>query len=358
MLNVEENQLLTRIGPGTPMGAMFRRYWAPALLSEEVAEADGTPVRVRLLGEQLVAFRDSQGRVGLLEEHCPHRGASLALGRNEENGLRCIYHGWKYEVTGQCVETPTEPAESDYKRKVRANGYPTREAGGIVWAYMGPPDKEPPFPEFQWLRLPPSHAHAFKTLEECNYAQALEGGLDHAHAAILHRGAPWGTVNPNKVVERQLVPRQYVQPTKYGFRYVAVRRADDDTELVRIIGYVAPWWTLVPPDGYGASDQSGDRIVNAWVPRDDASTWHFQYFYDPGGPVDVEWRIQRGGHHLNVGYRKVRNLDNWYLQERQAMKTESMSGLEGILTQDHAVNETQGPILDRTREHLAASDVA
>lgn len=357
MVSQEENQLLTRVGPGTPMGTMFRRYWIPGLLSEELPEPDGAPLRLLLLGERLVAFRDSDGNVGLLQEHCPHRAASLALARNEEGGLRCIYHGWKYDVAGRCVDMPTEPPESAFKDRVQVRAYPTHEVAGAIWVYMGPPERVPSFPEFQWLKLPSAQYHAFKTVEECNYAQALEGGLDHAHAAILHRGRPWGAIDPRRVVERELASRQYIQPTNYGFRYVAVRPADDDTQLIRIINYVAPFWTTVPTDGYGASDRAGDRIVNAWVPRDDTSAWHFQYYFDPGSVVDVAWRVKMGGHDLDAGYRKVRNVDNWYLQNREAMKTRSMSGLDGVLTQDHAVNETQGPILDRGAEHLGPSDL-
>lgn len=375
MLSAEENALLTQIGPDTPMGSMIRRYWLPALLSGELPEPDGAPVRVRLMGEQLVAFRDTQGRVGLLAERCPHRQASLALARNEESGLRCIYHGWKMDVDGNVLDTPCEPATF----RVKHVAYPTREVAGVVWAYLGPRrarpaakgnanamaelsdggpvDGLPPFPEFLWLKLPSSQVHAFKTLEECNYAQALEGGLDHTHAAILHRTNPWGMIDPRRVVERQLAPRQHVQPTSYGFRYVAVRPAGNDSQLIRIINYIAPFWTTVPTDGYGASEAAGDRIVNAWVPRDDTSSWHFQYYFDPGKPVDVAWRVTRGGHQLGAGYRKVRNLDNWYQQDRDAMRTRNMSGLEGVLTQDHAVNETQGPILDRTKEHLGPSDL-
>lgn len=357
MLSDEENELLTRVGPRTPMGGLFRRYWIPALLSEELPEADGQPLRVQLLGEDLVAFRDTDGQVGLLQEHCPHRGASLALARNEEGGLRCIYHGWKYDAAGVCVDTPTEPADSRLAGKIHAGAYPTREAAGVVWTYMGPRDKIPSFREFSWLKLPPAQYHAFKVLEECNYAQALEGGLDHTHAAILHRPRPWSRIDPDRVVERELAPRQHIQPTNYGFRYVAGRPAGDDNQLIRIINFIAPFWTTVPPDGYGASDRAGDRIVNAWVPRDDTSSWHFQYYFDPSGPVDVPWRVRVGGHQLDGRGRKVRNLDNWYQQDRGAMETRNMSGLEGVLTQDHAVNETQGPILDRSGEHLGPSDL-
>ncbi|MPZ12976.1 MAG: Rieske 2Fe-2S domain-containing protein [Chloroflexi bacterium] len=352
MLSAEDNELLTHIGPGTPMGTLIRRYWMPALLSQELPERDGAPARVQLMGERLVAFRDTEERVGLLAERCPHRQASLALARNEDGGLRCIYHGWKMDVQGRVLDTPCEPATL----RVQHLAYPTRERGGVIWAYLGPPDRVPPFPEFLWLKVPPSYAHAFKTLEECNYAQAIEGGIDSAHLAILHRLAPWGSLEDGRVAatDADLAPRLEVEPAAYGFRYAAIRRARDGGNLVRVTPFILPFWTVVPPGTY--LDQS--RIVNAWVPRDDTTSWHFQFFFDVEKPVDVEWRVQNGGHQVDAGFRKARNLDNWYLQDREAMKTSTMSGIEGVMTQDHAVNETQGPILDRTHEHLGSSDGA
>jgi phenylpropionate dioxygenase-like ring-hydroxylating dioxygenase large terminal subunit len=263
-----------------------------------------------------------------------------------------VYHGWKIDVGGNVLDTPCEPTTL----RVKHVAYPTREVAGIVWAYLGPRDRVPPFPEFLWLRLPPSHSHAFKTLEECNYAQAIEGGIDSAHLPILHRLAPWGSLEDARVAatEGDLAPKLEVEHTKYGFRYAATRTAPDGGNLVRITPFILPFWTVVPPGTF--LDQS--RIVNAWVPRDDTSAWHFQYFFDASKPVDVEWRIESGGHQVDASYRKARNIDNWYLQDREAMKTRSVSGIEGVVTQDHAVNETQGPILDRTSEHLGSSDVA
>lgn len=334
------------------MGAMIRRYWLPALLSEELPAPDGAPTRVRLMGEQLVAFRDSGGRVGLLAERCPHRQASLALARNEDGGLRCIYHGWKMDVSGAVLDTPCEPTTL----RVQHTAYPTREVAGVIWAYLGPREQMPSFPEFLWLKLPPSHSHPFKTLEECNYAQGIEGGIDSAHLAILHRLAPWGSLEDGRVAmtDGDLAPRLEVQHTRFGFRYAAIRNAKDGGRLVRVTPFILPFWTVVPPGTF--LDQS--RVVNAWVPRDDTTAWHFQFFFDPDKPVDVEWRIQTGGHQVDAAYRKLRNIDNWYLQDRHAMKTSSMSGIEGVVTQDHAVNETQGPILDRGQEHLGSSDLA
>ncbi len=357
MLSKEDNELLTRTGPDTPMGQLMRRYWVPALLSEELPEPDGRPVRVQLLGERLVAFRDTSGQVGLLEEACPHRGASLALGRNEEGALRCIYHGWQFDRTGRCRDMPTEPVGSTFPERVRAAAYPTREVAGLVWAYLGPSGAEPFFPEFLWLRLYPERAAAFKILEECNWAQALEGGLDMAHAPILHRTTPW-SVRDADVRERNLAPRHDVQLTRYGLRYGTIWDRDDGTQHVRIISYIAPWWTITSPGSFGSRFTSADRVVNAWVPRDDVSAWHFQYYFNPEQAIDVPWRIATAGFEVDEHYRKRRNVDNGYLQDLEAMRTKSVSGIHGVITQDHAVNESQGPIVDRTKEHLAACDVA
>ena len=186
MLPKQENELLTRTNPGSPMGELMRRYWIPALLSEEIPEPDCPPVQVRHLGEELVAFRDSKGRIGLLEEHCSHRGTSLFYGRNEDCGLRCIYHGWKYDVEGKVLETPAEPQGSDFKSKIQHTAYPTKEIAGIVFAYMGPRDKAPLFPNYEWTRVPLNHTYVTKCVLECNYLQGLEGECDKAHLSFLH----------------------------------------------------------------------------------------------------------------------------------------------------------------------------
>ncbi len=187
MLSQEENELVTRVGPGMPLGQVMRRYWVPVALSRELPEPDCAPVRVRVLGERLVAFRDSDRRLGLLQEHCAHRRASLFLGRNEEGGLRCAYHGWKYDVDGNCLDMPTEPPESTYRHRMQLTAYPTAELGDVVWAYMGPPEKQPPLPTFEWTQVPQTHRYVSKTWEECNWLQALEGGIDSIHASFLHR---------------------------------------------------------------------------------------------------------------------------------------------------------------------------
>src|SRR5579884_1719760 len=198
MLTKEENEYITRTGPGTPMGALFRRYWMPALLSEELPEPDGAPVQVRLLGEDLVAYRDSAGQVGLLGEFCPHRKASLFLGRNEERGLRCVYHGWKFDVTGACVDMPNEPAESNFKDKIRHTAYPCREAGGVVWAYMGPRERMPELPQFEWTLVPDSQRVVSKLHQANNWLQGLEGGIDSSHVSFLHSSRQSGPAGPTR----------------------------------------------------------------------------------------------------------------------------------------------------------------
>src|SRR4029453_15566416 len=184
MLKREENELICRVGPGTPMGSFMREYWVTPLLASELPTSDSDPVRVLLLGEKLIAFRDTNGRVGLLDHNCPHRGASLFFGRNEECGLRCVYHGWKFDADGACLDMPNEPAESDFRSRVRALAYPTVEKAGIVWAYMGTPEKRPPDPNLEWMRAPEGYAHVSKTFQECNYLQAMEGGLDTSHSSF------------------------------------------------------------------------------------------------------------------------------------------------------------------------------
>lgn len=355
MLTAADNEALTRVGPGTVMGDYIRQFWLPALLASEVEKPDGAPVRIRLLGEDLVAFRATDSRISLLQEHCPHRGASLALGVNADCGIRCLYHGWKFSVDGACLDTPTEPDDSAFKSKVRATSYKTHEAGGMVWAYMGPPGQVPAFPNFEWFKLPAANAVPFKVLEECNYAQAVEGTVDSAHAGVLHRESPWGA--PAKFPhEKDLHPTIEVEQASYGFRYGAIRKLDDERNHARITQVVLPFYTLIPP--HGAGPFKDRRLVNAFVPRDDVSTWHIQWFFDETQPIDVAHRIEEGGIWLDEGFRKQVHIGNWYNQDREMMRTENMSGIKGIMVQDHAVNETQGPILDRTQEHLGTSDIA
>src|SRR5690349_3723575 len=219
MLSRELNELITRVGPGTPMGNVLRRYWMPALLSNEVPNADSDPVRVRLMGEDLVAFRDTNGTVGLIQNNCPHRGASLFFGRNEENGLRCVYHGWKFDASGQCIDMPNEPAESDFKNKVKAVAYPCVERNGLVWTYMGPRQTPPPLPDLEANNLPDGEYSVSAIQRECNYLQGLEGDIDTSHFSFLHFGAAGpetaepGTFHYYALTDR--APRYQVLDTEY-----------------------------------------------------------------------------------------------------------------------------------------------
>jgi phenylpropionate dioxygenase-like ring-hydroxylating dioxygenase large terminal subunit len=225
MLSKEDNERITRVGAGTPMGSVFRRYWLPFLLSSELAAPDGAPVRVRLLGENLIAFRDTAGGVGLVDAYCAHRRAPLFLGRNEKGGLRCVYHGWKYSRSGQCLEMPTEPRDSAYKTKIRIKSYPVWEGGGMVWTYMGPPGEQPPPPDLELTRAPATHRFVSRTVEDCNYLQGLEGGLDSAHVSILHNMSI-GDLSWLGDHER-LMPKLEVQLTDYGFQYKGIRAVGD-----------------------------------------------------------------------------------------------------------------------------------
>jgi phthalate 4,5-dioxygenase len=352
VLSREENELLTRVGPGTPMGALLRRYWMPALLAEELPEPDGDPKRVRLLGEDLVAFRDTRGRVGLLAEYCPHRGASLAYGRNEDCGLRCLYHGWKLDVDGHVVETPPEPPASTYKDRLQHVAYPTREVAGAIWAYLGPPDREPPFPALEMLGGPESDRSVVKVFEDCNYAQGVEGSIDSAHTDYLHssnvRGRP-----------RDHAPRLEAEDTPYGFHYAAIRQPDVDGErqqYVRVTLFVAPFYVLIPPQRSAGLEHVR---LQAWVPIDDERTWFYGFGRNRLGPMPPNERADYlGQFQLDADLRPARTRENQHLQDRAAMRAGSWAGIPGVRSQDHAVAESMGPIVDRSKEHLGASDVA
>lgn len=346
MLSHEDNRLLAETDKGTPMGELFRRYWTPVLLSNELTERDGAPIAVQIMGEELVAYRDTSGRVGLLQEKCPHRATSLVLARNEEDGLRCVYHGWKFDLSGQCEDMPTEPADSNFREKVRARAYPTVEAGGMVWAYMGPPDKQPNFPRYHWMDLPVDHWEAWKILQENNYAQAIEGGIDSAHIEYLH-----GTLERARL-GRQNPPSVELQTTKYGFRYAALRKAAEGKVGVRITPFVMPWTTFVPGN-YGQT-----KIWHAWVPKDDGACWEFDIHYNEAKPYDKKLRAYQWGFDFDPSGRKTRNLANLYQQDRELMKTTSFSGIEGTRVQDQAAQETMGRLVDRTQEHLGTTDMA
>jgi len=238
MLSNEDNVRLTRVSRGTPMCELMRRYWQPIALCSELPEPNGSPLRVRILGEDLIAYRDTSGRVGLIDAYCPHRRAPMFYGRNEECGLRCVYHGWKFDADGKCTDLPTEPASSKMKDHIKINAYPTEERGGLVWAYLGPREQMPEPPNYEWMRAPATHRHVSKTYEHCNWLQALEGGLDTAHSSYLHNNK-LGEMREFR--QRDRAPRIDVERTDYGYHYVSHRNLGDDGTYVRVYQYVMPW---------------------------------------------------------------------------------------------------------------------
>ena len=368
MLSAADNEVLTRTGAGTPMGELFRRFWLPVLLSQEVAEPDGPPVRVTLLGENLVAFRDTEGRVGLLDPRCQHRGADLFFGRNEACGLRCAYHGWKYDVTGRCVELPTLPAESRFKDGIRVTSYPTREWGDFVWAYLGPPERMPALPELEFALLPPAHRFVSKKLQQCNWAQSCEGGLDTAHFSFLHMPVA-GAADPDSVIRRSSVdadrtrwmredpmPQFHITPHAAGLAIGASRRADGHDLYWRISQF------LLPNHGFAPNALPGEHYHGqTWVPITDQLCWVYCYTWNPERPLDDAERTRlRGGAsiHAQVDERWVplRNRANDYLIDRVDQKLRTFTGIEGVSEQDACIQDSQGVIADRTREHLGPTD--
>jgi phthalate 4,5-dioxygenase oxygenase subunit len=368
MLTKEENDLMCRVEGDAPMGQIVRRHWIPACLSEEVQECDGTPVRVRLLGENLVAFRDSNGKVGLIDEQCPHRRASLVYGRNEEGGLRCLYHGWKMDTAGNVVDMASEPAASELKHKVKHKAYPTLEWAGVVWTYMGPQEEQPEFQPPPWAPTATTKVSIAKIIIPCNWAQILEGAIDSAHSSSLHSSdmVP-ARVDSAKATSinwlrpsTDKAPRLQCQTTEFGFRYAALRRpisGADSNAYVRVTVFVAPITVLIPPnDSY--------NVANVNVPVDDTHTaFHFIGWSDTPEnlPDTATWRKFLGaqpGIDLDEGYKMRRNTDNHFWQDRQAMKAGSFTGIQGIPNQDIAMWVTMGPLADRDKDVLGASDVA
>ena len=364
-LTAEQNQLLTQTGPGTPMGEVFRRFWIPALLVEELPEADCPPVRVKLLSERLLAFRDSENRLGLIDEFCAHRGVSLWFGRNEECGLRCPYHGWKFDVTGQCVDVPSEPAESGYAKKIKLKSYPLVERGGVLWTYMGPPELQPPLPEFEFATVPARQSYVSKRLQENNWLQAMEGGLDTSHSAWLHRGEmvkdplfkKAGASKKNMLGDFQV--RFEIVETESGL-WIASRRRAEGTDNVywRVTQWVLPCFTAVPPHGTDSSIHG-----HFWVPIDDENCWAWSYNYHPERALsDEELGYMRAGYGVHAKmipgtYITLANKSNDYLMDRESQKSGvNFSGIDGIAVQDASLQESMGPVQDRTKENLVSAD--
>lgn len=354
------------------MGQMMREYWIPALLSSELPGPDCDPVRVMLLGEKLIAFRDTAGRVGLIQNHCPHRGASLFYGRNEDHGIRCVYHGWKFDVEGRCVDMPNEPPESDFKHKLRARAYPCVERGGIVWTYMGPRKTPPPLPDLVANMRPEGQYAVRANMLDCNWLQAVEGEIDTSHAGFLH----WGSVNPEDATPdtflywsvKDRAPRYQVVDTEFGVMYGAYRPARPGQVYWRIAQFLFPFFTQ-PPEGVLGQTW----VTNAWVPMDDEHTMTFMMIPNPVSPT--------GGRRLPIQgssdkyppvwpellpnttdwygrFRLATNLANDHGLDRELQRSgRNYAGIPSLRSQDQAMVESMGPIYDRSQEHLAVSDV-
>jgi phthalate 4,5-dioxygenase oxygenase subunit len=368
MLTKEDNELLCRVERDAAMGRLMRRHWLPLCLSEEVTERDCTPVRARLLGEDLVAFRDTSGRLGVLGEHCLHRRASLAFGRNEECGLRCLYHGWKFDVEGNVVDMPSEAPGAAQRLGKKTRCYPAREAGGFVWIWMGPEEARREFELPAWAPKPGIRYAIVKIQTECNWAQVLEGSIDSAHSSSLHStNMPPAEVQGSTATasawlrpSNDKAPRLQFEPTSYGFRYAAVRSpivSPETHQYVRTTHFIAPFTVLIPPN-----DQY--NLAQMLVPIDDLNTMFYWIAWHPDpakGITQEDWRrfcAAEVGVDLDENYRKVRNLRNWYQQDRDAMKHGDWTGIKGIPAQDMAMWESMGPITDRSVEHFGSSDLA
>lgn len=357
------NELMTQTGPEAPMGALFRRYWLPFLLSSELPEPECAPVRVKLLSERLIAFRDTDGRIGLIDEFCAHRGVSLWFGRNEQGGLRCPYHGWKYGVNGDCLEVPSESPESGFCSKIRLKSYPCFEQGGVIWTYMGPPEDKPPVPAFEWITVPADHSYISKRRQECNYLQAMEGGIDSSHVSFLHSGElhtdPLHRSTKGANYQRDRKPKFEVVESSGGLFVGARRNAEEGHYYWRVTQWIMPCYTMVPPYGDNALN------AHAWVPIDDENCFAWTFTYHPTRPLTAaELEIMRsgGGIHVKVvpgSFRPIINKDSDYMIDRAAQKAgRTYSGVHGIAMQDASVQESMGPIQDRSKENLVSTDNA
>ena len=373
MLTETDNILLTRTGQKTPMGDLFRRFWQPVLLSAQLPERDGPPVRLTVLGEDLRAFRTTDGSIGLVSPRCPHRGADLFFGRNEEGGIRCAYHGWKFNINGRCLALPTMepgPARDRTEQNVHLLAYPTREQGGFVWAYLGPHEHIPPLPELEFTTLPSTHIFVSKKLQQCNWAQACEGGLDTAHFSFLHMAISdteevtarlLTKVSSNTDTVRWMrndgAPRFTILDHPAGLVLGAVRHGEPGENYWRISQFLMPNHGLTP-NAFPGENYHGQ----CWVPIDDMSCWIYNYTWNPDRPLtEAEHdRFSAGsGIHARVDadYIPIRRRENDYLIDRAKQKTESYTGIEGVSEQDACIQDSQGLIADRSTEHLGPTDM-
>lgn len=359
MLSKTDNELLVRVGRGTPLNELYRRFWTPVMLASELGGPDSPPVRVHVLDEQLVAFRDTSGAIGLLAAYCPHRRANLYWGRNEEHGLRCVYHGWKFDRSGQCVDMPNCPEGPALKDRVHTDAYPALERGGLVWAYLGPPGLEPPFPHIEIFELPAEQVYSTKMLPVGNYLQLQEGDVDSSHVSLLHSaldGAPIPTVDAATFDDH--APRWFPTEMPYGLMLGAQRDAGDDAFHWRVNQWLMPYVTLI------AITPGFPMLAHVRVPIDDTHTLHFRVNARPEGSFTAADRAMFAGGvmvpELIPGtFHSAENIDNDYLIDREAQKTRSFTGIRSVVAQDLAVTQDQaGPVSDRSKEYLTSSDRA
>ena len=369
MLSVEDNELLCRVEGTAAMGALVRRYWVPFLTSEELPAPDGDPVRVKLFGEDLVAFRDTSGKVGLVEKSCPHRRADLFFGRNEEGGLRCTYHGWKYDVEGRCVDMASEPSESNFKDKVRVAAYPVSEAGGILWTYMGPSDAKPELPEMEFLRVPDDHRFASWNIQASNFVQAIEGGIDSVHGNFLHsqldryrQDASWkakvakGASMFERYYSLDRQPKFFTKETDYGLVVASRRETGEDNHYWRFNLFLMPFYSMPP------ANNPDTKFVHAFVPIDDYNCARWTIHWNPFRPFPpaqiYAWQHGDATHSESIPgtHTPVRNMANDYLIDRDMQRQLNFTGIKGIGEQDYSVQEGMGPISDRSKEHLGVTD--
>lgn len=382
MLSREENELLCRVGQGTLMGDLLRQYWQPILLSSELPERDGPPLRVRLLGEDLIAFRTTSGKVGLVANNCPHRGASLFFGRNEEEGLRCVYHGWKFDFGGNCLDMPNEPAESNFKHKIHLTAYACSERNGLIWAYMGPESEPPGLPDLEWNLVPERRRYMDKTLQDCNWVQSLEGGIDTSHGGFLHAGLVPGARDPElpgmgvRPTNRDRAPRFEVLDTDYGVLIGAQRDYDADHYSYGITQFLMPFYSMIP----GGLAWGGTIGGHAWVPMDDEHTMTWTISWNPDRDLTGEELTRfntypQSGIHVGQNallpptsepmgaWKPSANRGNDYLIDREAQRNKYYAGIGtaemgNTRLQDGAMQESMGAIYDRSKERLGTTDLA
>jgi len=366
----DESDMLNHTGPGTPMGELLRRFWVPVLLAEELPGPWSPPVRTTLLGERLVAFRDTEGRIAFLQEFCAHRRASLFFGRNESEdspdhkaGLRCAYHGWKYDVTGQCIDMPNEPENSRFKEHVQITSYPGVERGGAIWAYLGPPELIPDLPDLEWCVVPSDYRYLSKRFESVCFTQAMEGGIDSSHVSFLHADAGYwqgyGELIDPVVMTHDTAPRFFVEPTEYGLLIGARRDAADGGYYWRVTQWIMPVFQYIPRTGDGAIGG------HAWVPIDDTHCWAWSITYHPDRPLtDAEVHSCTDGLGIHVeaipgtSFAAQNEENDYKIDRRLQAHMLSLSGIYGVGAQDQAMQESMGPESDASRDHLGSSDAA